>query len=123
MKNRKRYLRYKSRLRRINKYGIFYYDEGECPKCGNNNFLFFYYKYDARCCLACDTWLENACNDISCPFCANRPPTPWSAFFHENEVNVNSGKKDFFISNFAHKYSGELRHKVRRQKIESIKER
>ena len=67
MKNRKRYLQYKARLKQIKKYGNFY-DE-ICPKCGNKG-LFFYDRYDAECCLACDTWLENACNDKNCPFCA-----------------------------------------------------
>lgn len=115
MRNHKRYLQYKARLKQIKKYGNFY-DE-ICPKCGNKG-LFFYGRYDAECCLACDTWLENACNDKNCPFCAHRPPQPWSAFYLEDKVNYP--KKDFFISNFQHKFEGGMRHRMKQQKIQLL---
>ncbi len=31
-------------------------------------------RYDARYCKACFAWLETACKDPSCGFCASRPP-------------------------------------------------
>ena len=113
MRNHKRYSKYLAKLRQIKKHGNFY--RGVCPYCNNEN-LFFNYQYDAECCLACDTWLENACNDKNCPFCANRPARPWSAFYLEEKVNYP--QKDFFITNFQHKSEGEMRHRMKQQKIQ-----
>lgn len=32
--------------------------------------------YDAYLCASCDRWLEDACSDPECPFCARRPGRP-----------------------------------------------
>jgi hypothetical protein len=32
--------------------------------------------YDAKFCRRCDIWLEGACGDRGCEFCARRPERP-----------------------------------------------
>ena len=45
-----------------------------CPSCGSRTV--FDFDCDARFCPSCDSWLEGACNDPSCGYCANRPARP-----------------------------------------------
>ncbi len=33
--------------------------------------------FDAYFCRTCNVWLEEACKDPSCDFCASRPSTPF----------------------------------------------
>lgn len=110
MKNRKRFQQYLKRLREQNKHG-FWYDR-TCPDCDKPQFHFD--RYDAACCLFCNTWLEGPCSDPGCPYCANRPETPWEALFYESERWHVSRKKDWLRHNYQHKLDGERRHERRR---------
>lgn len=88
---------------------------GACPICGSSP-IFMINCYDARACLYCNTWLEKACSDPNCPFCANRPESPAGAFFllkdkirrHEQLL-----RKDWLRKNYQHKHDGELRRQKR----------
>lgn len=81
MKNRKRYLRYKEKLKKISRNGVWY--EQRCPSCGEK--IFYYDKYDATCCMNCDIWLDDACDDPECPYCPKRPSSPSMALFLEED--------------------------------------
>lgn len=111
MKNRKRYLRYKARLDKINKKGFWYGDSWQCPLCEGK--IFHYDKYDAECCLACDIWLYDVCDDRICPYCASRPSTPSEAIFLE-EVR-NRDIKDWRRRHYQHRNDGMLHHARKRQ--------
>lgn len=110
MKNGKRYRRYKARIRRLTRktdmcgtatYSI-------CPNCNGRN-IFYYDRFDALCCLSCDTWLEKACGDPLCQYCSKRPDTPSEAFFSE-EIQYNKYRKDNLRMKYHKRYSGKLRH-------------
>lgn len=47
-----------------------------CPHCEDSSSYNF--SYEAYFCRSCDLWLEKACGDESCQFCAIRPATPSS---------------------------------------------
>lgn len=81
---------------------------GECPWCGEAS-LFHYDRYDAKCCLSCDVWLDKACGDPRCPYCATRPKTPSEAFFLEEDKDFY--KKERLRKNYQHKNDGRLHHK------------
>ena len=49
-----------------------------CPLCGGE--ASYSPAFDAFFCPGCDVWLEEACGDPGCPFCANRPAAPSLAF-------------------------------------------
>lgn len=40
------------------------------------NVILYSENYDAYYCKACNIWLENACDDLDCIFCAERPDKP-----------------------------------------------
>ena len=114
MKNRKRFLHYQANVRKKLKYGMEL--SGECPWCGEAS-LFHYDRYDAKCCLSCDMWLDEACSDPRCPYCAARPGTPSEAFFLED--NKNPYQKERLRQNYQHKNDGMLRHnRIREQNTE-----
>ena len=46
-----------------------------CPKCSGSTF--YYDSYDAAFCPDCNVWLEPACTDATCDYCADRPARPW----------------------------------------------
>jgi hypothetical protein len=33
-------------------------------------------RFDAYVCTTCNLWLESACNDLDCDYCAKRPKLP-----------------------------------------------
>lgn len=106
---RKHYLqRIHRRFAHIENYGIPH--KGECPLCGSD-LLFYYFRYDAECCLSCDKWLDEPCNDPNCKFCVNRPITPFMALVTEKPQFID--KKDHLRNNYFHKSSGYIRHKNR----------
>lgn len=115
MKNRKRFLRYKANEKKRLKHGMTL--SGICPLCGEKT-LFFYDRYDAKCCLSCDVWLEKNCGDPECPFCAHRPETPSEAFFLEN--GKDRYKKEWLRKNYQHKNDGRLRHERKREGYKKI---
>lgn len=112
MKNRKRYLRYKEKRKKMNEFGS--WSESECPECGEKS-IFFYDKYDALCCISCDAWMERACNDPNCPYCANRPFTPSEALYLEEEKSDGKNKKDWRRQNYQHKNDGKLRQERKKE--------
>ena len=61
------------KMRHLEQHGFFY--RALCPICENQN-VFHYDRYDAKCCLSCNVWLEKNCGDPDCPYCANRPESP-----------------------------------------------
>ncbi len=110
MKNRKRYISYRARRRKTEKHGMF--SLTPCPVCGKNE-LFFYYRYDANCCLGCNVWLSKNCGDPDCPYCSNRPDTPLEALFLEPHKPDAHIRKWWRRDNYFHKESGKLRKEKR----------
>lgn len=106
MKNRKRYRQYKSRIRKLSKFGTMLFSV--CPNCNGNN-IFYYDRFDAICCIFCNEWLEKACGDPSCPYCSKRPATPSEAFFSEG-IQYDSYRKDNLRMKYHLRYSGKLKH-------------
>ncbi len=120
MKNRKRYLRYKAKQKKINKYGTWL--GTECPICGEKG-LFYYHRYDAECCVFCDSWIAAVCKDSNCPFCSICSRMPSEAFSLEAfsfQDTANSLKKDWLRRNYQHKNDGKLRHTHKRLLYETI---
>lgn len=106
MKNEKRYRRYKAQIRNLSKFGTIL--SSVCPNCNSKN-IFYYDRFDAECCLSCDTWLEESCGDSSCPYCSKRPATPSEAFFSE-EIQYDKYRKDNLRIKYHQRYSGKLKH-------------
>jgi hypothetical protein len=50
------------------------FDDQRCPHCASAQV--YYDDYDAFFCPVCNVWLEPACGDPSCSFCAGRPSMP-----------------------------------------------
>jgi hypothetical protein len=50
------------------------FDDLHCPHCASAQV--YYDDYDAYLCPACNVWLEPACGDPWCSFCAGRPSAP-----------------------------------------------
>lgn len=111
MKNRKRFLRYRARLAKIEKMGFWYGGSWQCPTCEEK--VFHYDRYDAACCISCDIWLDEACDDPDCPYCVGRPATPSEALFLEEDQNTD--KKEWRRRNYQHKNDGMLYHSRKRK--------
>jgi hypothetical protein len=47
-----------------------------CHKCGTS--IIYGIEADATLCPSCNVWLESACSDPNCQFCANRSDRPLS---------------------------------------------
>lgn len=72
------------------------------------------YKYDAWACITCNEWLDKTCDDINCPFCSNRPGTPYEACWRENMEAGSAGRRKHWRRlNYQHKKVGETRKKFR----------
>ena len=111
MKNRKNYL--KSRKN----YFLWEYvgmrSERPCRMCGHKS-LMQIYQYDAWCCIDCNEWLEERCGYAGCPYCANRPDTPYEVFFRAKEGISNAElRKRWRRDNYQHKTDGRKRHENR----------
>ena len=111
MKSRKKYLRYRAKMRKLQKIGTVM--KWACPICGERTF--FYDNYDAECCFKCNVWFSSICGDKACPFCGNRPSSPSEALFYENFND--SCRKDYFRQNYQHQFEGALRHQRKRQRM------
>lgn len=75
-----------------------------CSICGNSSFYF--YRFDADCCLGCNIWLSEKCSDPGCTYCSQRPESPLEALFLVQKV---SDGKNWRRENYAHKERGRLR--------------
>ena len=116
MKNRRRYLRFRTKLRQLRKYAMEL--STACPQCEQSH-LFQYYRFDADFCPVCNEWFSPACSDPKCPYCANRPDTPAEALFEES--NVNRMKKYNLMLNYQHKTNGMNKHRRKRILFDEIK--
>ena len=117
MKNRKRSLCYYKNQNKWNLYGSWF--PKICPYCGNEK-LYIYWKYDAVCCPCCDIWIEKACSDPNCEYCAKRPSTPSEALFMES--GSNSYEKEQRTQQYQHKNEGKIRHMQKRAQYDKIKD-
>lgn len=118
-KNRKK-KRIKTKYQRWKEYGSLY--NGDCENCGKT-ILFYFYRYDADCCLSCNRWITKNCGDPKCMYCANRPDTPLEALniemmMHSDGINVKEWRRD----NYQHKSDGMERNVKRKILYEDIKE-
>lgn len=77
------------------------YFGGVCPECGGE--VFYYYRFDAHCCLGCGIWLNEKCSDPGCVYCSRRPDSPLEALVYER---YRSGGKDWRRGNWLHKERG-----------------
>lgn len=121
MKNRKR--RHYAKRKALEKCGA--WQAGRCPRCGGKS-LFYFDRYDAVCCTACDTWTSAACDDPQCPFCAPRPASPSEAFYFEELRGAKERereKKNWLRKNYAHKNDGKLRRVKRRAYFAGLRKR
>lgn len=116
MKNRKNYLRSRAKKRKIDKCGL--HVNGKCPECEEKD-LFYYFRYDATCCVSCDTWIDKACNDPDCPYCSIRPSTPSEAFYLELD-RKDRARKDWLRKNYQHKHDGALHHERKKELYDKI---
>lgn len=121
--NRKKYLRNKAKIKKMNKYGI-WIKYAECPECGEES-QFYFYRYDAVCCMSCDIWIDKACVDPNCPFCSIRPDTPYDALYLENEVYYMEGEDRKLLrrQNYQNKNDGKEHHLRKRELYDKIKDK
>lgn len=109
MKNRKKYLKARKKQFRWQQIGMF--SDKKCSKCGQNT-LIQIYKHDAWACIACNEWHDEACNFPKCPFCSNRPQTPYEVYWSiDRELDSAIQKKNWRRLNYQHKKNGERKHK------------
>ncbi|MCR5836878.1 MAG: hypothetical protein K6G88_10270 [Lachnospiraceae bacterium] len=110
MKNRKNNLKARRNNRIWNKIGMKY--DGICPVCGGND-LIHIYRHDARACISCNIWLEPKCGgeDCDCPFCKDRPDTPYEVYWLEKEIPSDALEvKRWRQDNYMHKVDGKIKH-------------
>ena len=96
---------------------------GTCPFCGSSP-VFLINLYDAKACFFCNQWLENACSDPECPFCANRPASPEGAFFLLKDRVRRAEqllRKDWLRQNYQHKYQGGMHHQKQKLLYQELK--
>ena len=90
----------------------------ECQLCGER--LFFYDKYDAVCCIACDVWFNKTCGNPKCPFCSARPDGPSEALYREEKRPGRA--KAWDRKHYQHKTGGKIRHEKKRNQYAQISE-
>ncbi len=108
MKNKKD-SKIRAKLKTYERYG--HYTMNECSLCGADR-TFYYDRFDSFCCVFCDEWLDETCNDPNCPFCSKRPEAPLEALWFEQERN--DLRKDWRRKNYQHKNAGQMRHGKRK---------
>lgn len=119
MKSRKNYLQYQKNQHKWKLMG--WHSDSECSKCGRKT-IFQIYRYDAWCCISCNEWLDEPCGDPDCPYCSNRPRTPYEAcFLAELGIVGAGGKKMWRRMNYQHKTAGKMKHQKRRKAVETWK--
>ncbi|MBR0483453.1 MAG: hypothetical protein IJJ69_01570 [Oscillospiraceae bacterium] len=123
MKKSGRKSAFQKRLRKAEFTGVIMSCSGTCPFCGNHP-IFLINLYDAKGCLSCNQWLENACSDPECPFCANRPETPSGAFFLLKDSirrHEQLFRKDWRRKNYQHQHDGEMHHQKQKLLYQELK--
>ena len=104
----------KSRQARLIWERIGQFTDTPCPFCGQMNKIYIY-KYDALAFISCNVWLEEACTDPMCSFCAGRPETPYEVYWREKESPSDYSEiKKWRRDNYSHKERGRLRHEKKR---------
>ena len=79
----------------------------KCENCDNFT-LIQIYKYDAWACITCNEWIDEVCDSIDCPFCSNRPETPYEVYWLEYTQASSAGnRKHWRRLNYQHKKAGE----------------
>lgn len=117
MKNRKNYLKFRKNQFKWKLIG-WHFPEAVCENCGQKT-IYHIYRYDAKCCVSCNEWLEEACSDPDCPFCSGRPKTPYEAWYLADIEAGSAGmRKRWRCDNYQHKADGMRRHKRRREAVE-----
>lgn len=112
MNNQKRYKKDRKKRDRIREYGTWI--KATCPECGTEG-LFYYYRYDAECCITCDIWQNEPCGDPNCTYCSMRPETPSKAIAIEESLRlednwIREDEKSWRQRNYQHKNDGKMRH-------------
>lgn len=80
---------------------------GRCPVCDGTNTIQIY-RYDAWACRDCNEWLDVNCGDPTCPYCKDRPETPYEAYWNLSIGNAHE-RKMWRRNNYYHKKVGEIR--------------
>lgn len=122
MKNRKNYLKAHKTQFGWNLIGG--HLDSKCQVCGNKT-IFEIYKYDVLCCISCNKWLKDVCGDPNCPFCAERPETPYEAYDYllllaDMESNSAERRKEWRRKNYQHKTEGMKKHKRKKESYMKI---
>lgn len=86
------------------------FSDTPCSKCGKMERILID-RYDAWACIYCNEWEEPVCGDAKCPFCKNRPDTPYEVYWFKRESPDDAlMRKDWRRHNYQHKKSGRIRH-------------
>ena len=107
MTNREKRLRKRKRDYKWSQIGMI--GVRKCPVCDGTNTIQIY-RYDAWACRDCNEWLEKKCGDPACPYCKDRPETPYEAYWR-SDLSTGSAheRKMWRRNNYHHKKAGELR--------------
>ncbi|MDE7326969.1 MAG: hypothetical protein K2N63_11985 [Lachnospiraceae bacterium] len=117
MKSRKNYLRFRRNQFKWKLIG--WHSDSICSKCGEKA-IYQIDKYDAWCCASCNEWLDEVCGDPDCPYCGQRPKTPYEAYFMADMEAGSAGQnKRWRCDNYQHKTNGMIRYKKRREAIDA----
>lgn len=80
--------------------------------------------HDAMACLHCNQWLEPACSDPTCPFCADRPDNPAGVLpLLEEKAGLREQqlRKDQLRLRYQRQHDGMIRYKRRKAFLEDLK--
>jgi len=119
MKSRKNYLKFRKVKFVWSQIGMF--SIGPCKKCGRMEKIQIY-KHDAWACIYCNEWLDEACQAEDCPFCSNRPDTPYEVYWNEREKIFSDGlrRKRWRQDNYSHKENGKNRNEKKHERLKMI---
>ena len=122
MKNRRNCLKRRVKLRRLVNEGFVFETCYVCDICGA--MLYDIPGYDAKGCLACDTWADDVCGDPECPVCSRRPATPWGIDFESRRITGHAVmRKNYLRDNYFHKKNGAERREKRLEYIKTHRKR
>lgn len=110
-------------LKKAESYGFIMKCSGVCPFCDKKS-VFLINDYDAKACLSCNHWLESACSDPECPYCANRPESPLCIFAFMKEKICREKqllRKDLLRKKYQHQHDGAVRHQKRKIFYQELK--